>query len=142
MLVNELSKHSSVTTDSIRYYTRMGLLQPVRDPVNSYKYYNSSDIKKIKFIIMAKQLGFKLAEVLDIFKDCQEGDSPCARVREIIYKRIIENRELLSEKMALQSRMEKALEEWVKIPDAPVDDNTICFLIESFFEQESYECRQ
>jgi len=142
MLVNELSKYSNVTTDSIRYYTRMGLLQPVRDPANSYKYYNSSDMKKIKFITMAKQLGFKLTEILKIFEDCQEGESPCSRVRGIIQKRIIENQELLSEKMALQIRMENALKEWGEIPDEPAGDNTICFLIESFFERKTYGLRQ
>lgn len=134
MLVHELSKRSNTTTDAIRYYTRMGLLQPVRDPLNAYKHYNKSDLKKLEFIMQAKQLGFKLNEISSVFKDYQEGDSPCARVREIIQKRIIENKKLLSEKMALQSRMEEALALWKELPDDSACDNTICFLIDSFFE--------
>ncbi len=136
MLVHELSKHSKTTTDAIRYYTRMGLLQPVRDPNNAYKYYNENDLKKLEFIMQAKQLGFTLNEISSVLNESQEGKSPCTSVREIIQKHIIENKKLLSEKMALQSRMEKAAELWKEIPDDSVCDNTICFLIESFFENE------
>jgi MerR family transcriptional regulator, Zn(II)-responsive regulator of zntA len=137
MLVHELSKCSNATTDSIRYYTRRGILQPIRDPVNSYRYYNDSDIAKLEFIMQAKQLGFKLNEISSVLRDYQDGKSPCARVRETIQKRIIENKKLLSEKMELQYRMEKALEEWEKTPDDLVCDNTICFLIDSFFEKKT-----
>lgn len=134
MLVHELSRRSNTTTDAIRYYTRMGLLQPVRDPVNAYKYYNESDLKKLEFIMQAKLLGFKLNEILSMLKESQEGKSPCANVKGIIQERIIENKKLLSEKMALQSRMEEALALWKELPDDSACENTICFLIDSFFE--------
>lgn len=136
MLVHELSRKSNVNSDAIRYYTRRGLLKPARDPVNSYKYYTHSDLNRLEFIMRAKQLGFKLNEIASMLEEFQDGKSPCVRVREIIQKRIIENKKLLSEKMALQSRMEKALELWEEIPDDSVSDNTICFLIDSFFENE------
>lgn len=134
MLVHELSKRSNTTTDTIRYYTRIGILQPVRDPVNAYKYYNENDLNKLKFIMQTKQLGFKLNEISSVLKESEEGKSPCASVRAIIQKRIIENKELLSEKMALQSRMEEALALWKELPDDLACENTICFLIDSFFE--------
>jgi MerR family transcriptional regulator, Zn(II)-responsive regulator of zntA len=137
MLVHELSKRSNTTTDAIRFYTRIGLLQPVRDPVNAYKHYNESDLKKLEFIIQAKQLGFKLNEISSVLKESQEGISPCASVKETIQKRIIENKKLLSEKMALQSRMEEALTHWKELPDDSACEDTICFLIDSFFETQN-----
>tara|TARA_R110002072_G_C7840306_1_gene524919 strand:- start:91 stop:561 length:471 start_codon:yes stop_codon:yes gene_type:complete len=137
MLVHEISKRSKMTTDAIRYYTRIGILQPVRDPINAYKYYNENDLNKLKFIMRAKQLGFKLNEISSVLKESQEGKSPCASVREMIQKHIIENKKLLSEKMALQSRMEEALALWKELPDDPACDNTVCFLIDSFFENQN-----
>tara|TARA_R110000782_G_scaffold30891_10_gene76598 strand:- start:3437 stop:3907 length:471 start_codon:yes stop_codon:yes gene_type:complete len=134
MLVHEISKRSKMTTDAIRYYTRIGILQPVRDPINGYKYYSESDLVKLKFIIQTKQLGFKLNEISNVIKESEEGKSPCASVRSIIQKHIIENKELLSEKLALQSRMEEALSLWKELPDDSVGQDSICFLIESFFE--------
>jgi len=33
--VSELAKHCNVTADTVRYYTRVGLLRPEHHPVNS-----------------------------------------------------------------------------------------------------------
>ena len=56
---------------------------------------------------------------------------PCPRVREILMTRIKENRSHLEELMALQSRMEQALEQWKKMPDGVPDGHSVCHLIES-----------
>lgn len=131
-LVNELSKKTGVTADAVRHYTRLGLLRPVKDPDNGYKNYSGVDVKRLRFIDMAKRLGFTLSEITQIFEDCEKGKSPCPRVREIIQRRIFENRRVLDQLIALQQRMEKALNRWNKMKDGAPDGHTICVLIESF----------
>jgi len=132
LLVKELAKYCDVTTDAIRYYTRLGLLEPVRDPANKYNLYNKEDVQKLKFITRAKYLGYSLGDIAKIFKDCEKGKSPCPRVRKIIEQRIPENRNRLEQLMQLQQRMESALLQWDKLPDGIPDGNKICALIESF----------
>lgn len=135
-LVNELTKKTGVTADAVRHYTRMGLLKPAKDPANGYKNYSSTDVKRLRFIHIAKRLGFSLSEITRIFEDCERGKSPCPRVREIIQQRIRENRRILDQQMALQQRMEKALKQWVRMKDGEPDGHTICVLIESFGDEE------
>jgi len=40
MTVSDLAKKSGATPDAVRYYTRMGLLRPERDPINRYRLYD------------------------------------------------------------------------------------------------------
>ena len=138
-LVKELATHCDVTAEAVRYYTRFGLLKPMRDPGNKYNLYNDKDAQKLNFITRAKYLGFSLSDIAKIFRDCEKGKSPCARVRKIIEQRIPENRKRLKQLMSLQQRMESALLQWDKLPDGVPDGDTICVLIEGF-ENGHTEC--
>jgi MerR family transcriptional regulator, Zn(II)-responsive regulator of zntA len=133
-LVSELAKQCEVTTDAIRYYTRLGLLKPERNMENDYRLYNKVDIKRLKFIHRAKHLGYTLNEITQIFQECEKSKSPCPKVREIIQRRIVENRKKIDQALKLQEHMEKALVSWEDMPDGVPDGHTICLLIESFDE--------
>jgi hypothetical protein len=52
-------------------------------------------------------------------------------VRQIIERRIGENRRRLEELNALQQRMEQALAKWRTMPDGVPDGDRVCELIES-----------
>ena len=131
MTVNQLSKRGSVAPHVIRYYSRIGLLNPARHPENGYKLFNRSDITRLRFIRQAQSLGFTLEEIAKIFEDSTHGTSPCERVRDILVHRIDENRRKLQELMQLQERMEHALEQWRTMPDGLPDGHSVCHLIES-----------
>jgi len=131
LTVNELSKAAQTTPDAIRHYVRIGLLTPKRHPENGYKLFNSEELKKAHFIRQAKGLGFTLSDIQIIFQHSNDGVSPCPTVREIIQKRIDENKNRLTELNALQHRMENALEKWFSMPDSEPDGEAICQLIES-----------
>ena len=131
MTVGELAKLSKVTTETIRHYTDKGLLRPKRNPKNGYKMYREADIMRLRFIRQAKQLGFTLTEVGQILSHADQGKSPCPDVRDIVQTRIKENRLRLDELLALQTRMEGALDQWRAMPDQLPDGDSICHLIES-----------
>ena len=129
--VKELANLCRVPADTVRHYTRIGLLRPDRDPVNGYYKYHPSDSKRLEFIKKAKSLGFSLKEIEHILAESRKGTSPCPMVRELISQRIVDNREHLEQLMELQIRMENALESWKKMPDGAPDGISICHLIES-----------
>jgi len=131
MIVNELAKRADAEPHVVRYYTRIGLLKPERNPENGYKLFAEKDLKKLKFIRQAKCLGYSLNEITEILSEAENGHSPCQRVREIISQRIVENRKKLNELVQLQHRMETALEQWEDMPDGTPDGDSVCILIES-----------
>lgn len=132
LTVTELARHTGTTQHAVRYYTRMGLLRPVRDPANDYRLYYLKEINWLHFVHQAKHLGYTLSEIKDIMYDADHAQSPCPRVRQILQKRIEENRDKLEKLQELQNRMEQALKQWESMPDSEPDGHSVCYLIESF----------
>lgn len=127
-----LAKRTGIPIFTVRYYTRIGLLKPSRDLRNGYKLCKQSDKERLKFINNAKNLGFTLSEIEQILSHAEVGDTPCPMVREIVERRIRENREAIREMKRLQKRLEQAAEMWSGMEDAEPDGHSVCQLIESF----------
>lgn len=132
-----LAKKAGVPLFTVRYYTRIGLLKPSRDLRNGYKIYKQSDRDRLRFISSAKDLGFTLGEIEEILGHAANGDSPCPMVREVVEKRIAENKKKIREMQRLQKRLEKATETWTTMKDSEPDGHSVCRLIESFTEVEN-----
>ncbi len=135
LTVTELARRSNTTQHAVRYYTRMGLLRPRRDPNNDYRLYHEHEVKWLRFVQQAKHLGYTLSEIRDIMHDADHKQSPCPRVREILQRRIKENRQKLEELMELQQRMETAIQQWEHMPDGIPNGDSVCHLIQSFSEE-------
>lgn len=130
MKVSDIAKAASVNPDTVRFYTREGLLHPQRNPDNGYKQYNSDDLTRLKFARKARQLGFSLAEIQSILGQADHDNSPCPMVRDIFESRLAEVETKLSELEALRDRMREAMTAWSTMPDGTPDGHTICRLIE------------
>lgn len=133
--VSNLARQADVTPGTVRHYVHVGLLASEKNPLNGYKIFDIDDIKKVRFVRQAKNLGFTLTEIGEIFDQSMKGDSPCPQVREIIRRRIVENHSKLKAMNALQKRMEDALKKWESMPDDFSDNGYVCHLIESFMPE-------
>lgn len=131
LTVNELAIQSKAPAHVVRYYARIGLIQPAGQQENGYRLFTAQDATRIRFIRMAKHLGFTLNEIKQITRHADMGESPCGDVRKIIQHRIEENRAKIKEMMKLQGRMEQALEQWKHMPNGIPDGDRVCHLIES-----------
>lgn len=129
-----LAKKADVPLFTVRYYTRIGLLKPSRQPSNNYKIYKPSDATRLRFIVAAKELGFTLAEISEILDEAKHGNSPCPMVREIVERRLEENRRKIEELKGLQKKMKRALADWSEMQDAMPNGDSVCHLIESVAE--------
>jgi len=134
MTANILAKKSDVSLYTVRHYTRIGLLKPVRNSNNNYKIYQPSDTVRVRFIKAAGNLGFSLTEIADVLDEAKHGKSPCPMVREIIVRRIEENRRKIKEMQKLQKKMETALENWKQMKNSMPNGDSVCHLIESVGE--------
>jgi len=131
LTVHQLAECADTTPHAVRYYARIGLLEPERHPANGYKLFAFDDVHRLRFIRQAKTLGFTLNEIADVLHDAQQGVSPCPRARALIKRRIEENRSEMRKLAELQRRMETALAAWEDMPDGMPDGHTVCHLIET-----------
>lgn len=137
--VNELAKRSNAAAHVVRYYLRIGLIEPTAQQENGYRLFAPAQATRLRFIRLAKQLGFTLNEIRQILEHSERHESPCQEVRKIIQRRIEENRVKIDEMMKLQTRMESALSLWQNMPDGEPDGNSVCHLIESFEDDADVE---
>ena len=130
--VIELATRADAPAHVVRYYARIGLLKPRRHQENGYRLFGKQDARRLRFIRLAKKLGFTLSEIREITEHADQGESPCREVRNIIRQRIQENRTRIDAMMNLQNRMEQALAQWESMPDGIPDGDHVCHLIETF----------
>lgn len=134
---NILAKKAKVPIYTIRHYTKIGLLKPIRHAGNGYKEYQQSDAIRLRFIIAAKNLGFTLTEIAQILDEAKHGNSPCPLVRDIIKLRIDENQRKIKELKQLQKKMETAFGNWTEMQNSMPNGDSVCHLIESVAELKS-----
>lgn len=131
MIVSELAKRAGVTAETVRYYTRSGLLTPKKQSQNGYRYYSDSDLARLMFVRKARLLGFGLNEITEILQMSEHGHSPCPRVRKILEKRLQDTRKKLKELKSLQGSMERVAKKWEEMPDGMPNGDAVCNLIEA-----------
>jgi len=68
-LINQLSKETGIPIGTIRFYEKSGLFSGEKKQevtTNNYVYYGDDVIEKLRFIQMAKAVGFTLAEIKEV----------------------------------------------------------------------------
>lgn len=131
LTVMGLARSAGVPDHVVRFYARSGLIRPARQAANGYRQFVPLDVKRVRFVRAAQSLGFTLAEIREILRRSRQGKTPCPLVRDIVARRLGENRERLEYVGALQDRMQHASEAWRHMPDQVPRGDDICALIEA-----------
>ncbi len=64
--IKELSDLSGVSLKALRYYERLGLLTPERNPDNTYRVYHQSEVDRLQAILFYKETGMKLSDIAQV----------------------------------------------------------------------------
>lgn len=78
LTIGFLAKAADVNIETIRYYQRISLIAEPKKPAQGYRTYSTEDLKRLRFIKRAQQLGFSLAEIAELL---EMGDGSCSDVR-------------------------------------------------------------
>ncbi len=135
MTVSQLAKAAQVTAETVRHYTRQGLLQAEKDPYNGYQLFHQGQLKRLRFINQSRSLGFSLKEIKAILAHEAEGDSPCPMVRDLLQQRVPLIEAQIADLQQQLERMQTALSQWQQMPDGAPDGHRICHLIETWEQQ-------
>lgn len=128
--VSQVAERTGVTAETIRYYTRIGLLHPGRDEHNGYRYFSTEDIELVEFVRKAQALGLSIKQIREVLGMVEAGRSPCGRVEELVSSRLEEIAEQIVNLENMKRRLESALETWREAPDVLPESAHFCALIE------------
>jgi MerR family copper efflux transcriptional regulator len=82
MLISEFARETGLTTDTVRFYIRKGLLRPTTNGKggrNLYQVFTAEHVRAAKFIRTAQSLGLSLKELAVIGEDRRRGRLTPAR---------------------------------------------------------------
>ena len=105
LTIGKLAKRVNVNIETIRYYERRGLIPKPRRRESGYREYSDETTKRILFIKRAKDLGFSLKEVDELFSLKIAIGTTCSDVKSKAEGKIAD----IDDKIKILQRMKKAL---------------------------------
>lgn len=91
MKIAEVSERYEITTDTLRYYERVGLIPPVNRTESGIRDYNEIDLKRVEFIKCMRSAGLPVEVLMENVDLYQQGDGTIDARKEILK----EQREIL-----------------------------------------------
>jgi DNA-binding transcriptional MerR regulator len=78
--IGEVARQAGVTTATVRYYERAGLLPKPPRSAGGYRLYATRAVEELVFIRRAQSIGFSLDEIRELLRLSRNGTAPCSRV--------------------------------------------------------------
>ena len=103
MKIAEVSEKFGISSDTLRYYERIGLVPPVNRNGGGIRDYNELDIRRVEFVKCMRSAGLPVEVLIEYIGLVQQGDKTIEARKEIL----TEQRELL---VARMEQMQKTLD--------------------------------
>lgn len=104
--IGKVANAVKVSTDTLRYYEREGLIGPASKSSGGYRLYDRDAVRRVRFIKEAQHCGFTLAEIRGLL-DLRASDAACCRdVRRVALEKKLQ----LEAKIKAMRSMSKALD--------------------------------
>jgi MerR family transcriptional regulator, Zn(II)-responsive regulator of zntA len=79
--IGQVAQRAGVSTDTIRYYERLGLLPKPHRTLAGYREYSENTVNRITLVRNAMRFGFSLREISGFLRVREAGGKPCHQVR-------------------------------------------------------------
>lgn len=103
MKIAEVSTQHGISTDTLRYYERIGLIPPVNRNGSGIRDYNELDIRWVEFVKHMRSAGLPIEVLIEYMGLLQQGDRTIEARKDILK----EQRELLLSRI---QEMQKTLD--------------------------------
>ncbi len=106
LTIGKVASVANVSTDTLRYYEREGLIGPASKSRGGYRLYDRNVVRRVRFIKQAQHCGFTLTEIRALL-DLRANDASCCRdVRHVA----LETKLQLEAKIKAMREISKALD--------------------------------
>ncbi len=107
-----LAQLAGVSTDTVRFYERRGLLPfAVRSP-SGYRLFSENALARIRLVRAALSIGFSVTELEGVFRERESGIAPCRRVRKLADQKLRALDDQLRDLRAWRDELHTILGRW------------------------------
>ena len=132
--IGKLAAVAEVTTDTVRYYEKEGLLAPAGKTNSGYRLYDADAVRRLRFIKQAQQCGFSLTEIRELLTLRNSDAACCKDVKSVAIAKKLQ----LEHKIRALQVMSGALSELIAVCNAearPLDECPILATLENSMAQ-------
>ena len=125
MRIGEAARRSGMAAKTIRFYEEVGLIRPAARADNGYREFSEDDVRTLRFIHRARDLGVSVDEVTTLLSLWQDRERASASVKALAMDHV----ERIERKMAELASMRDAIVDLAERchgddrPDCPILDD-------------------
>lgn len=102
--IKEVSQKYNISSDTLRYYERVGMIPPVTRTAEGIRDYGESDLGWVELALCMRGAGLPVEAMIEYVKLCQQGDSTI-EARMLLLKEQMET--LLEQKAQIESTIKR-----------------------------------
>lgn len=129
--IGELSEITDVSTQTIRYYERVGVLPEPERAENGYRRYDQTDVARLRFVRSARALDFSLDDIEEILDLRDQGTAPCSYIMGLMDERISVIDDRIRELERLRDELTRLHQAGIQMPEDVRMKECVCHLIET-----------
>lgn len=108
LMIGEVARRSGLRPSAIRYYESLGILPEPRR-VNGRRRYDPDVLHLLRAIGIAKQAGFTMAEMQQLFQGVRDDEAPSALWEQFAQRKLREVDELIERAETMKHLLEEGL---------------------------------
>lgn len=112
LLIGAFADAVGTTKDTVRFYTRIGLLRAGERTAGqrTYAIYDADQVERFSFIEQCKSLGFTLQEIGDALRERDEGSLTALRQQALLEEKLRSIEERITALRAAEAKLRAKLE--------------------------------
>jgi MerR family mercuric resistance operon transcriptional regulator len=88
MTISAMADRLGISTDTLRYYERLGLLPTAARTASGYRLYDQALLDRARFIKSAQHIGLRLADIKELLDINDRGACPCGQTTVVVERRL------------------------------------------------------
>lgn len=109
MRIGEVAAAGGCHLETLRYYERIGLLDPPPRTSGGYRDYRREDVDRLQFITRGRGLGFSIEEIRNLLRLSENAELSCAGVDELARKHLDDVRAKLRDLRRMAAELERTI---------------------------------
>ena len=112
MKIAEVSKRYGVSTDTLRYYERIGLLRHVPRNRSGIRDYDDASCNAVEFVKCMRDAGMSIESLVEYMELIEQGDETRAARKELLARQSIAIRERIADLERALERLEYKIDHY------------------------------
>lgn len=121
MNIGQLARACNVSTGTLRYYEKNGLIDAPKRQTNGYRYYSHVDMELVGFIRGAQALGFSLAEIKEILPQLIDGTFDRTQIEQQLTKKMAQIDAHVCQLLTLKKELASTFDSLKCTPNKPLN---------------------